>query len=128
MGERMPHARIDLRASSKARDETYVRLHLIPRFGDVPLVRIERQDIQRWVNDLGTKGLAPATVRACHRLISGIFTEAVEARLIAQSPAEASASPGSREPSRDFLQPNKSSDLPTQSPTNTSPTSIQPPI
>lgn len=79
-------ARIDLRASSKARDDAYVRGHLLPRFGDVPLSGIERADVQKWVNDLSDSGLAPATVRACHRLLSGMLSEAVEARIIGQSP------------------------------------------
>ncbi|MGH2817403.1 MAG: tyrosine-type recombinase/integrase [Actinomycetota bacterium] len=78
--------RRDLRPTSAARDEVYMRRHVLPRFGDVPLARIERRDVQRWVGDLSAKGLAPATVRACHRLLSGVLAEAVEERLIPQSP------------------------------------------
>jgi integrase len=79
-------SRRDLRPTSAARDEVYMRLHVLPRFGAVPLARIERRDVQRWVGDLSAKGLAPATVRACHRLLSGVLAEAVEERLIPQSP------------------------------------------
>jgi integrase len=79
-------ARIDLRESSRARDEGYLRHHVLPHFGSVPLARIDRRNVQEWVSLLSAKGLAPATVRACHRLLSGMLTEAVEARLIGQSP------------------------------------------
>jgi integrase len=63
-----------------------MRHHVLPRFGDIPLARIERRDVQQWVKDLTAQGLAPATVRACHRLLSGVLAEAVEDRLIPQSP------------------------------------------
>lgn len=79
-------ARVDLRESSRARDEAYLRLHVLPHFDRVPLTRIERRAVQDWIGVLSAKGLAPATVRACHRLLSGMLSEAVEARLIGQSP------------------------------------------
>lgn len=79
-------ARVDLRESSRARDEGYLRLHVLPYFETMPLARIERREVQEWISKLSAKGLAPATVRACHRLLSGMLAEAVEARLIGQSP------------------------------------------
>jgi integrase len=79
-------ARIDLRDSSRARDELYLRLHVLPYFKTTALARIERRAVQEWITKLSDKGLAPATVRACHRLLSGMLAEAVEARLIGQSP------------------------------------------
>lgn len=79
-------SRIDLRESSRARDEGYLRLHVLPYFETTPIARIERRDVQEWVTKLGEKGLAPATVRACHRLLSGMLAEAVESRLIGQFP------------------------------------------
>lgn len=79
-------ARIDLRESSKARDEGYLRLHVLPCFGETPIAKIERRAVQAWITTLGDKGLAPATARACHRLLSGMLSEAVESRLIGQSP------------------------------------------
>jgi integrase len=82
-------ARTDLRESSRARDEGYLRLHVLPYFGSVPLTRIDRRGVQQWVTTLSEKGLAPATVRACHRLLSGMLAEAVESRLIGQSPCRA---------------------------------------
>jgi integrase len=79
-------SRIDLRESSRARDEGYLRLHVIPHFGSIPLAQIERRSVQQWVAKLSDKGLAPATVRACHRLLSGMLAEAVEAKLIGETP------------------------------------------
>jgi hypothetical protein len=39
-------ARIDLRDSSRARDELYLRLHVLPYFDPIALARIERRAVQ----------------------------------------------------------------------------------
>lgn len=96
-------ARIDLRESSKARDDAYVRGHLLPRFGDFQVAGIERAHVQEWVNDLSDAGLAPATVRACHRLLSGMLAEAVEARIIGQSPCRTIRLPRIQRTEQQFL-------------------------
>lgn len=76
----------DLRASTRARDESYLRNHVLPRFGQVPVGRITHLDVQQWVRDLSESGLAPATVRGCFRLVSGVLSAAVVARLIPETP------------------------------------------
>ena len=68
-------------------------MHILPHFGTTPLARIERRAVQEWVTTLTDKGLAPATVRACHRLLSGMLAEAAEARLIGQSPCRGNKLP-----------------------------------
>lgn len=79
-------ARLHLRPASRARDESYMRNHVIPAFGNLPLAGITRGRVQAWVGKLHDFGLAPATVRECHRLLHGVLREAVDARLIAESP------------------------------------------
>jgi integrase len=79
-------ARLHLRPATRARDESYMRNHVIPAFGKLPLVGITKLRVQAWVRKLHDGGLAPATVRECHRLLHGVLSEAVEARLIAESP------------------------------------------
>ncbi len=57
--------RLNLRRTSLARDESYLRNHVLPAFEDLPLGRLERGEIQAWVKDLSAGGLAPRTVRMC---------------------------------------------------------------
>jgi hypothetical protein len=64
-------ARIHLRESSRARDEGYLRLHVMPSFENIPIAKIERRAMQAWITELSEKGLAPATIRACHRCFRG---------------------------------------------------------
>jgi hypothetical protein len=43
---------VHLRASSRARDESYLRNHVLPRFGAMRLDAIGVLDLRRWVADL----------------------------------------------------------------------------
>ena len=122
LAEEILTGRIDLRAASRARDASYMRRHVLPRFGALPLSRITRQDVQEWVNDLSTK-LAPATVHGCHRLLSGVFREAVEARLISQSPSRKVRLPRLSRTEQGSSPQKRSSASPTRSPPNTAPSS-----
>jgi len=42
--------------------------------------------VQRWVKELGEAGVGPDTVRRCHRLLKTILADAVEERMISESP------------------------------------------
>ncbi len=78
--------KLNLRPASFACDECYLRNHILPEFGEAQLGRITRAHVQTWVKELLEKGLAPATVRACCRILNSVLNEAVEARLITESP------------------------------------------
>jgi integrase len=70
-----------------ARDESIMRNHVLPRWGTVPLARIDHSAVQAWVTGLGDR-LAPATVAECYRLASGVLRSAVRDRLIGFNPCE----------------------------------------
>jgi integrase len=78
--------KINLRASSWTRDESYLRNHVMPMFGNVELARIDKLMVQSWVRDLVTKGLHPSTVKECYRILRSIMNEAADARIIVESP------------------------------------------
>ena len=80
--------RLNLRRTSLARDESYLRNHVLPAFEDLPLGRLERGEIQAWVKDLSAAGLAPRTVRMCYQILKSILDAAVASRLIAESPCK----------------------------------------
>jgi integrase len=79
---------VDLRPSTRARDESYWRNHVKPTFGDLPLSAIDHQAIAQWVADLRTSGLAPATVHKCHQVLSKPLRAAVRAGRLFANPAD----------------------------------------
>lgn len=81
-------SRSDLRASTRATDESYARNHVLPHFEHAPLGRIGPLNVQAWLHELSGSGLAPKTVRECYRLLDSIMAAAVDARLISQSPCQ----------------------------------------
>jgi integrase len=74
-----------LRGATQARDASLIRNHLLPHFGATQVAKVTRADVQRWVATI-SEGLAPTTVRECYRLLGGVMAEAVEHRLVAESP------------------------------------------
>jgi Phage integrase, N-terminal SAM-like domain len=76
-----------LRPNTLARDQVLVRTQILPVFGEVPLARIEHQDIQVWVNELADR-LAPTTVHKCHQILRKTLAGAVRSRLLANNPCE----------------------------------------
>ncbi|MEV4822552.1 tyrosine-type recombinase/integrase [Micromonospora sp. NPDC049274] len=67
--------------ATAARDASIMRNHVIPRWGTVPLAKVEHSAVQGWITSLGER-LSPATVRECYRLTSGVLRTAVRDRLI----------------------------------------------
>jgi len=84
--------RVDIGAATKARDESLMRVHLLPVFGDRQLSSITQEDVSEWIAHLTrvtsarSKPLSPGTVRLCYVLLSSVMSDAVNARLIRTSP------------------------------------------
>lgn len=73
--------------TTKARDLSIMRTHVIPRWGKVPLAKIDHSSVQEWITKLAQQR-SPATVRECYRLINAVLRNAVRDRLIAFNPCE----------------------------------------
>jgi integrase len=73
------------RTSTRARDESYLRVHLLPAFGDMPLGAIEPIDVQKFVAKLANRR-APATVVLAYQLLARIMAAAVDSGYISRSP------------------------------------------
>jgi integrase len=80
--------RTELRPSTIARDESHYRNHIISQFGDLALSSIDYQLVTAWVATLRDRGLAPATVRRCHLLLSKLLAASVKARRLPRNPCE----------------------------------------
>jgi integrase len=82
-------------ATTTFRDDGIIRTHIVPRWGDVPLGRIDHSDVQAWIADLSTRRSA-ATVRECFRIFSSVLRTAVRDRIIGFNPCEGVTMPRRR--------------------------------
>ncbi|HEY8589484.1 MAG TPA: site-specific integrase, partial [Naasia sp.] len=68
--------------STLVRDESRRDFRLMPRWKDVPLAAISRQDVRAWAAELAASGLAPSTVQRCVHLLSASLSAAVDAEIL----------------------------------------------
>ncbi len=87
VADRWMAGRAALRASTRARDQSYLNSLVLPHLGDKPIGSIQPSDLDAWIAELGANGKAPATVQKAWQIASGVFRLAVRDRLIALSPA-----------------------------------------
>src|SRR5579885_3372628 len=73
------------RASTLAQNRYHLRRHILPAFGELPLVAIRALDVRRFVELLSTQ-YAPITVRTIYGPLRAVLTPAVDADLITVSP------------------------------------------
>lgn len=78
---------INHEANTTFRDQSIMRNHIAPRWGDVPLGRMDHTSVQAWIAELSAR-LSPATVRECHRVFSSVMKSAVRDRIIGHNPCE----------------------------------------
>jgi integrase len=97
----------NLRPSTRARDEAYMRTYVLPRFGDAPLASLSQENVTAWVADLSARGLAPATVQKAHQLLSKSLRAAVAAGRIAKSPCHEVPLPRVEPEEMRFLNPEE---------------------
>ncbi len=77
---------LDLDPRTLEHYRSYLRCHLLPRFGSVALGAITALDITTWVKDNVDAGYSPETVAGWVKLLSMVLTDAVDERLIASNP------------------------------------------
>ena len=100
------YAKIKLRPSTFKTSQGFLKNHIRPQIGNVPLAELTSLDLQRFYKHLldggrvdrieakkKPKGLAPKTVRNIHQIISSALKLASEQRLIVRNPADGCALP-----------------------------------
>jgi integrase len=95
----------NLRPSTRARDEAYLRSLILPGFGTHTLAAIGQLDVRRWVADLEARGLAPATVRKAYTILGKSLRAAVDAGLIPRTPVRSVPLPQDERREMPFLTP-----------------------
>lgn len=68
--------------------EVNIRLHIVPSLGDIPLDKLNRQDIIRLHNTMQANRSRPATILYVHRVLSMGLKEAVLSDLIPKNPCD----------------------------------------
>lgn len=76
---------VSLAASTRGRDESYLRTHIVPTFGARSLATIDYAACQSWVNELSTRK-APATVVKAAQIMGKVMKTAVRAKVIPHNP------------------------------------------
>jgi len=103
--ERWWSTTVNLRPSSRARDDSLYRNHVGPVFAAVPLAAINHLAVCEWIAGLSARGFAPTTVHKCHQILAKIMRAAVDAGLIAASPSERQPLPKIEREEMRFLDP-----------------------
>ena len=65
----------------------YLRLYVLPRFGESRLDNIERENVKRFISDLRARNFAKNTIRLAVTTLRAVLSTAVEDKLIEHNPA-----------------------------------------
>jgi integrase len=95
--------KINLKPTSRARYADVLKTHVLPRWGNVALIRVTHGDVQAWLSAHSDRGLAGASVRKAQGVLSGILGLAVRDRRLAVNPALGVALPPMQEKRRRYL-------------------------
>lgn len=75
--------------ATAVRDNSLLRNHLLPAFGDVPIAHLSTQAVREWVASLP---LAPASVALCYQLLGRMMRQAEETATSSSRPAPRTSS------------------------------------
>jgi integrase len=105
--ESWQRGKLNRRPSTKARDESVIRKHIVPAFGDRPLASIQPADVRSWVARLKAAGYSSATIRKAAQLLSACLEAAVDDGLIVRNPARRIDLPKVERREMRFLSPDE---------------------
>ena len=100
------YAKVKLRPSTFKTSQGFLKNHIKPQIGSIPLAELTSLDLQRFYKHLldggrvdrieakkKPKGLAPKTVRNIHQMICSAYNLAIEQHLITKNPTQGCALP-----------------------------------
>ena len=100
------YAKIKLRPSTFKTSQGFLKNHIKPQIGSIPLAELTSLDLQRFYKHLldggrvdrieakkKPKGLAPKTVRNIHQMIGSAYNLAMEQKLVTRNPTDGCALP-----------------------------------
>ena len=100
------YAKVKLRPSTFKTSQGFLKNHIKPQIGSIPLADLTSLDLQRFYKYLldggrvdrieakkKPKGLAPKTVRNIHQMIGSAYNLAIEQKLVTRNPTQGCALP-----------------------------------
>ena len=81
--ERWMASKLNLKPKTKADYEMAIRVHILPRWGNAPISKITRGDIQTWIGELIKDGKSAAVIRRATGTLSRVLEEAVNTGALA---------------------------------------------
>ena len=100
------YAKVKLRPSTFKTSQGFLKTHIKPQLGGIPLAELTSLDLQRFYKHLldggrvdrveakkKPKGLAPKTVRNIHQMIGSAYNLAMEQKLVTRNPTQGCALP-----------------------------------
>ena len=100
------YAKVKLRPSTFKTSQGFLKNHIKPQIGSIPLADLTSLDLQRFYKHLldggrvdrieakkKPKGLAPKTVRNIHQMIGSAYNLAIEQHLVTKNPTQGCALP-----------------------------------
>lgn len=76
------------RPSTRAREESVLKVHVVAKFGDRPLGSIRTSEVRAWVASMSAGGLAPATVTGNFHVLRQMMRAAVIDGLVKRNPCD----------------------------------------
>jgi integrase len=98
---------VALRASTRERDRGYLERYVLATFGGWQLAAVDFAATTRWVAELRTRGLAPATVVKAYQILGKVMTFAVKSRYLPRSPCQGVELPKVERTEMRFLSPDE---------------------
>ncbi len=86
--ERWMATKVNLKPKTKADYAWRLQAHVMPHFGNTPVTKIARADVQAWVKDLIEQGFSASTVRHAIGILSRILDEALAAGALVANPCQ----------------------------------------
>ncbi len=99
--------KFNLRPPTVAKNESLLRNHILPTFGEVQVTRILPDDVNEWINVLLKKGLSIRTVVDCHALFSSFMNIGVDEGVIPRSPTRRTKLPEVKRREARYLTPEE---------------------
>lgn len=72
--------------ATAAKGESWLSVHILPKWKDHPIASIGRLDVQKWVTQMVRDGVGAPTVTGCYQLFSGFMSDAVLEGMLSTSP------------------------------------------
>ena len=82
------HIGKDLRPTSIAVYESFFRRDLLPECGEMPLDKVDRHVLQKVINKMGDRGLAPSTIKVRKAFMGKIFSWCVVEGYLSTTPVK----------------------------------------